>query len=281
MSSTSNKNRNTISLYLPKVCSISTEKMISRSFSDKSIKNKRQHSLSSISKKTEKTKIIWTEGGKEVYLTGTFCNWNKFYLMKKDNKDENFYYLLDLPKGFHQFKFKVDGLWKNSSYYPKINNQGNINNYYDNTSSSNENATISTIDSTVVSASFSNNKNNNITNIITNKNNNINFSFSKKYYCNHYPTKNELRDKTDKKPINFPTECYQEINQKQNEIGNNNFLLLKENDILSGNYSYKDIERKEHILINHLCRKPKNKNVIINSVCIRFRHKNSTFVYYK
>ena len=280
---------------IKKINSFFPHKSIRSSSSGRNIKNKKPRSLSIFLQKKEKTKIIWAEGGKEVYLTGTFCNWNKFYLMEKDTKNDIFYIILDLPQGFNQFKFKVDGLWKNSSVYPKLNNHGNINNYLEITPKNNDN----TNESTVESSSISNiNKNNNINdkNIIdfnSNKNNKniiinsikIDFSFSKKNYCNYYPKKNEMREFTDKKPFHFPTECYHGVNETQNKIGNKNHLFLKENEIYSGNYSYKNIERKDHVLLNHLCQR-KNKNYnkndsFINSVTIKYRHKNTTFLYYK
>ena len=257
------------------------------SSSSKSIQKKKHRSLSSILQKKEKTKIIWNEGGKEILLTGTFCNWNKFYLMEKDQKDGNFSYTLDLPKGFHQFKFKVDGQWKNSSIYPKINNHGNINNYLDNTSSNNENPNESTVESSLISTNNKNKIINNNANNANNKTKNIikikvDYSYSKKNYCNYFPKKNEMREYTDKKPCNFPTECYHGINEIQNKIGNENYLNLKENEIYNGNYSYKNIERKDHILLNHLCHRKKDKNGnLINSITIKYRHKNTTFLYYK
>ena len=279
---------------LNKINSFFPKKNIRSSSSDKDIKNKKPRSLSIFFKKKEKIKIIWSEGGKEVYLTGTFCNWDKFYLMEKDTKNDFFYIILDLPQGFNQFKFKVDGQWKNSSIYPKLNNHGNINNYLEITHKNNDN----TNESTVETSSISNiNKNNNINdNIIidfnSNKNNKniinnlkIDFSFSKKNYCNYYPKKNEMREFTDKKPSHFQTECYHGVNETQNKIGNKNHLFLKENEIYSGNYSYKTIERKDHVLLNHLCQRQNNNNkkneTFINSVTIKYRHKNTTFLYYK
>ena len=268
------------SLSLKKMKPFFLQKNSIASSSSKELKIKKCHSLSSIFKKKEKIKIIWTEGGKEILLTGTFCNWNKFYLMKKNQKDKNFYFILDLPKSFHQFKFKVDGQWKNSSIYPKINNHGNINNYIDNTSSNKENTNESTVESSSISTN-----NINILSHMDNKNIrkiNIDFSYSKKNYCNYYPKINEMKDSTDKKPYYFQTECYLGVNQIQNKIGNKDDLYLKEDEIYSGNYSYKNIERKDHILLNHLCNIKKNKNGnIVNSIIFRYRQKNATFLYYK
>ena len=113
--------------------------------------------------------------------------------MEKDQKG-NFFYTLDLPKGFHQFKFKVDGQWKNSSIYPKINNHGNINNYLDNTSSNNENPNESTVESSLISTNNKNKIINNNANNANNKTKNIikikvDYSYSKKNYCNYFPKK--------------------------------------------------------------------------------------------
>ena len=109
----------------------------------------------------------------------------------------------------------------------------------------------------------------------------IDFTYSKKNYCNYYPNKNEMRDRVDKILYHFPIECYHDVNSEHNQIGNKDFLLLKENSIYnSSNDSYKKISIKDHIFLNHLCLKNVN-NTIVNSSIIRFRHKNVTFVYYK
>jgi len=277
---------------IKKINSFFPHKNIRSSSSGKDIKSKKPRSLSLFFKKKEKIKIIWSEGGKEVFLTGTFCNWNKFYLMEKDVKNEYFYIIVDLPQGFNQFKFKVDGQWKNSSAYPKLNNQGNINNYLEIIPKNNDNTNESTVESSSISNINKNNNDNIIIDFNSNKKNEniinkvkIDFSFSKKNYCNYYPKKNEMREFTDKKPFHFPTECYHGVNETQNKIGNKNHLFLKENEIYSGNYSYKNIERKDHILLNHLCQRKSNnynKNeTFINSATIKYRHKNTTFVYYK
>ena len=288
MSSSSSKNK-IRSFILPKKEYFISEKRILKSYSNKNLINKNNLSVQFSPNKKEKTKIIWSEGGKEVFLTGNFCNWNKFYLMKKDSKDEYFYFILYLSKGLHQFKFKVDGQWRNSSLYPKLNNQGNINNYFDNSSSTNyDNLTKSTVESSVISTTHNNifkiNVNNNKKKINenNNKNININFFYSNKNFCNYYPKINEMREYADIKPCHFQSETYHGVNQNQNKIGNKNYLFLKEKNIFCGNDSYKDIERKEHAILNHLFQKQKNKNSkLINSITIKYRHKNCTFLYYK
>ena len=78
------------------------------------------------------TKFEWDEGGNNVYLTGSFCDWKEFYLMKK-NGDGKFSFSLPLPRGFHQYKFKIDDIWTYSRKQPKYEDNGNINNFIDTT----------------------------------------------------------------------------------------------------------------------------------------------------
>uniref|UniRef100_F7AW09 AMP-activated protein kinase glycogen-binding domain-containing protein n=1 Tax=Monodelphis domestica TaxID=13616 RepID=F7AW09_MONDO len=55
------------------------------------------------------TVIRWSEGGKEVFISGSFNNWSaKIPLIKSHN---DFVAILDLPEGEHQYKFFVDGQW--------------------------------------------------------------------------------------------------------------------------------------------------------------------------
>ena len=101
---------------------------------------------------------------------------------------------------------------------------------------------------------------------------NINFDFCKKNFCNYLPKKGEFSDICAKKPLYFPCECFHGINLKHNEIGSKNFLNLKDKNIFNNNSndSYKIIDKKDHILLNHLCQKTINKK-IINSFTIKYR----------
>ena len=72
----------------------------------------------------------WDKGGNNVYVTGNFCNWNQFFLMKKDKKGK-FNLKLNLPKGIYQYKFKVDEEWEYNDKFPTCNENGIINNYID------------------------------------------------------------------------------------------------------------------------------------------------------
>ncbi|XP_074647778.1 5'-AMP-activated protein kinase subunit beta-1-like isoform X2 [Tubulanus polymorphus] len=55
------------------------------------------------------TVFKWEGGGKEAYLCGSFSNWKTKIPMVKSKS--NFYTIVDLPEGEHQYKFCVDGEW--------------------------------------------------------------------------------------------------------------------------------------------------------------------------
>ena len=210
--------------------------------------------------------IEWEKGEKEIYLTGSFGRVNKNFVYKKSQKRYT-YSKLDINKQFRKLKFKVNGNIKISSIYAisnsKINSkkEENLSLYHNN-----ETLSVSTKDS---SSDF----------LQTNVNNqNVDILYAKKNYCNYFPKKNEMREKAEKIPFHFPKEFYQEVNKFHNEIGEKEFLNLKETNIFnSNNDSYKAIDKKDHLLLNHFTH---NKNKIF-SLTIRYRHKNTTFVYYK
>ena len=78
------------------------------------------------------TTFEWDGSGKLVYVTGSFCDRKKFYIMTKNEKGI-FSLTLSLPRGFHQYKFKVDDNWTYSKTYPKYEDNGNVNNFIDTT----------------------------------------------------------------------------------------------------------------------------------------------------
>lgn len=61
------------------------------------------------SKKVLPTVFKWDGGGKDVYISGTFSNWNPLPMVKSHG---DFVTIIDLPEGEHQYKFCVDGDWK-------------------------------------------------------------------------------------------------------------------------------------------------------------------------
>ncbi|KAM4721037.1 5'-AMP-activated protein kinase subunit beta-2 [Rhinophrynus dorsalis] len=80
-----------------------------------------------LSQQGRPTVIRWSEGGKEVFISGSFNNWNaKIPLIKSHN---DFVAILDLPEGEHQYKFFVDGQWVHDPSEPVVTSQlGTINN---------------------------------------------------------------------------------------------------------------------------------------------------------
>ena len=94
---------------------------------------------SNIDNKTEIFAAVfqWDGNEKNVYLTGSFCNWLQFFEMRKFIPNENIsiennnklYLILFLPKGTYQYKFKINSEWKCNSNFPTCSDKdGNINN---------------------------------------------------------------------------------------------------------------------------------------------------------
>ncbi|KAF9280877.1 hypothetical protein BGZ88_011942 [Linnemannia elongata] len=59
------------------------------------------------------TIITWSQGGTNVYVTGTFNNWKQKVRLNKSTSD--FSTILNLPPGTHRIKFIVDDEWKCST----------------------------------------------------------------------------------------------------------------------------------------------------------------------
>ena len=238
---------------------------------DKNVESKKKLSLTLINKSKKEIIIELKTQEKETVLThffrrfGHFC---KFVLTKKEEQ-EYAYFKLDKYKLFNFLKFKINGkikikpicLYSKDKSKKYKNQEKKIINI-----EGDRNQSINTKDTTLT---------------ILNRTKLIDFSFSKKNYCNYYPNKNEMRERADKLLCHFPTECFHDVNHEHNRIGNKDFLVLKESSVYnSNNDSYKNIDIKDHIFLNHLYQKNVN-NTIINSSTIRYRHKNVTFIYYK
>ena len=79
------------------------------------------------------TEFYWDEGGNDVKLTGSFCDWKEKILMKKNEKGI-YSIILSLSPGFYQYKFIVDDVWAYSKKQQKFeDNNGNVNNFIDTT----------------------------------------------------------------------------------------------------------------------------------------------------
>ena len=221
------------------------------------------------------TTFEWDNGGNSVFVTGSFCQWKQFFLMKKDSS-KNFVLNLNLPRGIHQYKFKVDGEWKYNPKFPICNDGGNINNYLDTT---NLEITIKTNDEGITAIS---------TNIT--ENNNDPSKASKKYSKNllkvnselsQNQNQNEFFDKITTVPFHFKNTMNLDLISNQNNIGIKKYMSIKEKNVLSDNLSFKKINTAPIEQINHLNSKNLENQSIICAVSSRFRYKFTTFVYYK
>ena len=208
----------------------------------------------------------WDGNEKNVYITGSFCNWLQFFEMRKfeqENKTgekiDKSYLLLFLPRGTYQYKFKINSKWKCNSNFPTCSDkEGNINNVI----------TIPPNIGEEVTTDFSTSHKSNIhMNCYCQK---IEFDsldeFSYKYFYNY------------------------DLLSNQNQLTINNYFKSKEKDILNENYSYKKIYPMPHELINHFTidkniNKKYESNIKEKTVkygcTIRYRDKMTTFVYYK
>jgi 1,4-alpha-glucan branching enzyme len=55
---------------------------------------------------------LLAEPGSQVFVAGTFNNWNPSANPLKDNPESGlFKAAIHVPKGIHQYKFIVDGVW--------------------------------------------------------------------------------------------------------------------------------------------------------------------------
>lgn len=86
--------------------------------------------LSGQSEPVVPTVFKWEHGGRHVYITGTFNNWERQIPMHRSGND--FTYVHNLPKGKHAFKFIVDDEWRFAPDQPTIADiEGRINNFID------------------------------------------------------------------------------------------------------------------------------------------------------
>jgi len=77
---------------------------------------------------TVPTIITWTQGGNNVYVTGTFNGWKQKIHLVKSSQD--FSAVLELPPGTHRLKFIVDDEWKCSNDLETATDpDGNLVNY--------------------------------------------------------------------------------------------------------------------------------------------------------
>ena len=251
-----------------------------------------------------RTEFYWDEGGNNIYITGSFCNWEKFLMMEKNEKGI-YTIALMLPPGFYQYKFKVDDNWAYSKKQPKFeDNNGNVNNFIDTTHYENLNQNKNEEKKETKVKSNKSNKDpkkikeekqkkekrkssNSSIGIINNSN-----------YSTYIPLKGELSTK----PLSLPGlyKTHYILNEKKNKKikerkfsqieyvdHTNNSIRSSTNDLSSSNYfvnndPYVGFQNLYHIHSNHLHSKENvdSKNAV-TSIIRRYRAKFSTFIYYK
>ncbi len=220
-----------------------------------------------------KARFEWNEGGNLIFITGTFCNWQQFFIMNKDKSTQDKYYLeLELNEGIYQFKFKVDDQWKCSKNYPTVIDNGNENNYIELKKLNNIKIPPKKNSEQLIrkkSKKF-------------NKFNKIKLNWKNLNYSNYYPPKNQLNLNAPSISNQYSNSFNLDNNTKQNEIGKNIYMKHIEHNLLSENNSYKKIFITPHINLNHLIsRSLYNRYSILSSMTRRIRDKYSTIVYYK
>jgi 5'-AMP-activated protein kinase regulatory beta subunit len=187
-------------------------------------------------------KFYWREGGNEVFITGSFCDWSKRFKMHK-NKNDIFEVELFLTKGLYQFKFIVNNIWRCSSDYPQTkDDQGIYNNFID---SSNINMINNNFNKSL-------NKENIISNLTKEKNQIVkreSIDELKNNYSNKYPYREQLNPEAPKTPDVFEISLDFNENSNQKYLGNKEFF---EFSIINSDDSFKNILQIFHPYLNHL-----------------------------
>jgi len=76
------------------------------------------------------TVFKWEHGGRNVYITGTFNNWDRQIPMHRSGND--FSYVHNLKRGKHAFKFVVDDEWRFAPDQPTVADvEGRVSNFID------------------------------------------------------------------------------------------------------------------------------------------------------
>ncbi|GAA28398.2 5'-AMP-activated protein kinase subunit beta-2 [Clonorchis sinensis] len=66
------------------------------------------------------TVFRWDGGGKDIYISGTFNNWEKRIPMVKRNS--GVYVIIDCTPGTHEYKYFIDGAWYHDPTKPTVDN---------------------------------------------------------------------------------------------------------------------------------------------------------------
>ena len=248
------------------------------------INNKEEIDEDNVSKETKEdsnnTKInylfTWNEGGNQVKITGSFCDWKIKFDMTKDPNDNIFKCQLPLENKLYQFKFIIDNEWKCSNKYSiKEDNSGNLNNILDLTNyiEKKEETKKKTSEKKVIKIEKENIKETEI-----NKNK---IKRKESIYSSQYPSNDSII------PLPLPNKRYYQSFKldrysHQNNIGNKKYYEFFQKYSFSDETSSKPIFLLGHINLNHLISSKNKKMINIkNCMSFRFREKACTFIYYK
>ena len=248
------------------------------------INNKEEIDEDNVSKETKedsnntKTNYLftWNEGGNQVKITGSFCDWKIKFDMTKDPNDNIFKCQLPLENKLYQFKFIIDDEWKCSNKYSiKEDNSGNLNNILDLTNyiEKKEEMKKKTSEKKVIKIEKENTKETEI-----NKNK---IKKKESIYSSQYPSNDSII------PLPLPNKRYYQSFKldrysHQNNIGNKKYYEFFQKYSFSDETSSKPIFLLGHINLNHLISSKNKKMINIkNCMSFRFREKACTFIYYK
>jgi hypothetical protein len=216
---------------------VTSDNITTTDYNEKSISNETTSvvTVTNIENKTESsvakipTRFEWREGGRVIYISGSFSNWTHWFIMKK-KENGVFELVLDLPRGIYEYKFIVDNRWKYSLLQPTCkDSKGNVNNV------------ISTIlsDKEKMSA-IPNDKEKVMTHEELNKN-------LAEEYTQFFPPNNDLNMDAPFVPYHYSIPFNLDCNSNQGLIGSSECISTKERFNYNANNSHKNIFNTPHV----------------------------------
>ena len=279
-------------------------------YSQKKIKEKKEEDIFSEETFEDSNNIrknhtfVWSEGGNDVKLTGSFSDWKIQFQMTKDLNDNSFKLQLPLNNEIYQYKFIVDGIWKFSKNNPTTEDEnGNINNILDNTKNvlverkeskksekkRNEDEKPKKTKKIYKKAKTTKNKKKSKISTKTKTTKTRTSTINKEkiirnisIYQSQYPSDDDIV------PLPLPNEPYFESFKLENfsnqkSIGNIKYYEFYDRYCFSFEASSRPIFVLGHVNLNHLISVKQNNNsqILKNSMSFRYREKATTFIYYK
>ena len=211
------------------------------------------------------THFEWKDDGHVVYVTGSFCNWSQKFLMNKVNN--RFELNIDLIRGFYQYKFIIDGIWKFSKHNPTCSDgKGNINNIIDTTQ-----YPLPVVKEKITK--FNKGPQENTRELEIKKDTP---KLDVEIYNSLIPSKNDLYVDALLCPNNYKE--YYNLNNVSNQhaLGKEEYFLREENTLFFNNSSYCPISVPPHIFLNHLStpRINNKKGILYTSSSQKVRNKS-------